>query len=654
MMIYKTMQQLIRYGLILAGICLLGIKPAVAQRTDSSSVIHILHADTLNNITRDSIQLARFIGHAAFRQGSTTIYCDSAFKNSLTNQLDAYGHVHINQADSVQVYGDYLHYEGNTKMATLKGNARLTDGKVTITGPQLDYDMNARIGTYDQGGRLVNGQSVLTSQEGFYYADTKDVYFKYNVLLVDPQYTLTTDTLLYNTDTKIATMVAPTTINDGTTVMYTTSGYYNTETGYGNFGNRPTIVDSASTITADNIETDKVTGYSYATGNMVYRDTANKMSLLANYGKVNQANKTVLATQHPLLILERSKDTLYMVADTLFSGVFRGDSITGPATRKTIDSMSRDTAGPRMPDSTGRPSIAAALRNRMPIAGDTARRQLHIQADSLAKKQDSLAAHIARQDTLLADTLQTDVARPRLPEPDTLAPQAPGVVKKDTARAQPDSLQQQPLAKTDSLSPPKPDTTKQDTTEKRYILAYHHVRIFSDSLQGVADSVYYSSKDSIFRFYRDPVLWANNTQLTGDTIYLYTRNQAADKLILQPNGLIVNEAEPGQPLYNQIKGNIITGYFAGDAIDWMHVDGNAESIYYVKDDEGGFISVNKSLSAVINIHFTAGELNKVVFIKDPEGTMYPFTQRPKDELLLENFRWEIKRRPKSKYELMGQ
>jgi hypothetical protein len=43
----------------------------------------------------------------------------------------------------------------------------------------------------------------------------------------------------------------------------------------------------------------------------------------------------------------------------------------------------------------------------------------------------------------------------------------------------------------------------------------------------------------------------------------------------------------------------------------------------------------------------------VVFIKDPEGTMYPFTQRPKDELLLENFRWEIKRKPKSKYELMG-
>src|SRR5690606_3474788 len=164
MMICK-MQQLIKHGLICAGICLLGWMPAMAQQAgEGTSVIRILHADTLNNITRDSVQLARFIGNAAFQQGNTTIYCDSAFKNNLTNQLDAYGHVHINQADSVQVYGDYLHYEGNTKMASLTGNARLTDGKVTITGPELQYDMNARIGTYTRGGKLVNGQSVLTSR----------------------------------------------------------------------------------------------------------------------------------------------------------------------------------------------------------------------------------------------------------------------------------------------------------------------------------------------------------------------------------------------------------------------------------------------------------------------------------------------------------
>ncbi|WP_199186436.1 hypothetical protein, partial [Pseudoxanthomonas sp. KAs_5_3] len=80
------------------------------------------------------------------------------------------------------------------------------------------------------------------------------------------------------------------------------------------------------------------------------------------------------------------------------------------------------------------------------------------------------------------------------------------------------------------------------------------------------------------------------TQLTGDTIFLYIKNQTADKILLDQNGLIVKEA--GKNLYNQIKGNQITGYFSGQTLDWMHVDGNAESIYYIKDDDGGFISVN--------------------------------------------------------------
>ncbi|WP_157307845.1 OstA-like protein [Chitinophaga tropicalis] len=578
-------KQLARYGLILAGICLGWLLPASAQETkdDTTRVIHIIQSDKLNVITKDSVQLNRFIGNAIFRQANTLFYCDSALINRAANILDAYGHIHINQADSIHIYGEYLHYEGNTKIATLRDNARLTDNKIVLSGPELEYDMGARIGTYTQGGKLVNGSSVLTSQEGYYYADTKDVYFNNNVLLVDPEYTLTTDTLLYNTETKIATIMAPTTINDGKTVMYTTSGDYNTETGQGNFDSRPTIEDSTATITADRITMDKRTGLAFATGNMVYRDTAQKMTLLSNYGTVNQVNKTVLATQHPLMILEREKDTMYLTADTLYSAVIKRDSIT-VAPVKTAGTMPDTLTASVIPDST-----ATVRPDSITI----------VAADSTA------------------------------------------VVPKDSSLA----LQPQPLAINADTSSAK------DTSEIRYIMAWHHVRIFSDSLQGVADSVYYSSKDSIFRFYRNPVLWANMTQLSGDSIFLYTKNQQADKILLDQNSLIVKEAGP--ELYNQIKGNQITGYFAGQSLDWMHVDGNAESIYYIQDDDKAFISMNRTLSGIINIYFMEGELHHVTFIKDPEGTMYPFSQRPVEQTLLENFHWDIRRRPKSKYELMG-
>jgi lipopolysaccharide export system protein LptA len=629
-------QQLAKYGLILAGICLGGFFPAMAQEpgnTDSTKVIHIIQSDKLNVITKDTQQLNRFIGNAIFRQGNTLFYCDSAFIDRAANVLDAYGHVHINQADSINIYGDYLHYEGNTKLATLRDNARLTDGKITISGPELKYDMNARIGTYEQGGKLVNGHSVLTSQEGFYYADTKDVYFKKNVVMIDPEYTLSTDTLLYNTESKIATIVAPTTINDGKTIMYATSGEYNTESGQGNFDSRPTIQDSTATITADRIIMDKKTGFAYATGNMIYRDTAQKMTLLSNYGTVNQKEKTVLATQHPLMIMERQKDTLYITADTLYSGIVKKDTSTKKPT--VIDVVDSSLAITIQKDSIKIDSAgshnAFALKLDSALNKDTVIKDIALKPDSATITKDTALLQIRKGLALKPKTADSLGLKLKTADSLVLKPKAP------------DSLALK--LPTDTSSTPK------DTTETRYLMAWHNVRIFSDSLQGVSDSLYYSSKDSIFRFYKQPVLWATGTQLTGDTIFLYIKNQTADKILLDQNGLIVKEA--GKELYNQIKGNQITGYFVGQTLDWMHVDGNAESIYYIKDDDGAFISVNKTLSGIINIYFRNSELHHVTFIKDPEGTMFPFSQRPLDQLLLENFHWEIKRRPKTKYELIG-
>ena len=690
------MQHLAKCGLLLTGLFLGGLFTARAQEAedsqkDTTQVIHIIQSDKLNVLTKDSLQLNRFIGNAIFRQGNTLFYCDSALINRKSNVLDAYGHIHINQADSIHIYGEYLHYEGDTRLATLRDNARLTDGKVTLSGPELLYDMNARIGTYVKGGKLVNGKSVLTSQEGYYYADTKDVYFNYNVLLVDPQYTLTTDTLLYNTSTKIATILAPTTINDGKSVMYTTSGEYNTETGEGNFDSRPTIEDSTATITADRITMDKRTGLAYAVGNMIYRDTAQKMTLLSNYGTVNQIEKTVLATQHPVVIMERDNDTLFLAADTLFSGIVKKDT-SRPAPAKasadTVKPVTRgrrslpvqkvspphapDTVKAQLPDSIPDiPSDTSAFARRLQNAIDpeNAKAKPVMVAppgpdtipklpNALAKLVDSTKALnpdsiVLSKDSVLiafkakAAALANDTNKLPVPAGVILAKDSIGILKAKALSLPNDTSG---IGKALTL-PADTSAQKQDTTEIRFIQAWRNVRIFSDSLQGVADSLYYSGRDSIFRFYRNPVLWANETQLSGDTIFMYTKNQKADKMLLDQNGLLVKEA--GRNMYNQIKGNQITGYFSGQSLDWMHVDGNAESIYYIQDEDSAYVSVNRTLSGVINIYFRGGELNTISFIKDPEGTMYPFGQRPMDQMKLENFHWDIKRRPKSKYELFG-
>jgi lipopolysaccharide export system protein LptA len=189
------------------------------------------------------------------------------------------------------------------------------------------------------------------------------------------------------------------------------------------------------------------------------------------------------------------------------------------------------------------------------------------------------------------------------------------------------------------------------SSSNRYIKAFHHVRIFSDSLQAVSDSMYYSGIDSIFRLYTDPIVWASGNQITGDTIYLYTKNKKAERLYVFENALVINKGGPN--LYNQIKGTTLNGYFVDGVMDHMRARGDAESIYYIKDEDSAFVGVNRSTADVIDMRFLNKELNKVVFINDVKGTTTPFKHVKFDEMRLRNFKWLDDRRPKTKFELFG-
>jgi hypothetical protein len=168
-------------------------------------------------------------------------------------------------------------------------------------------------------------------------------------------------------------------------------------------------------------------------------------------------------------------------------------------------------------------------------------------------------------------------------------------------------------------------------------------------MQAVSDSLFYSGKDSIFKLFTDPVMWASKSQITGDTIYLYTKNKNPDRLYVFENAFAVNTSDTA--MYNQIKGNRLNGYFKDGQIDYMRAQGNAESIYYVKDEKGYLVGINNATSDIIDMRFKNKELNKVVFISEVNGTMYPVKQAKDENKLLRNFKWLEAKRPKTKFEL---
>ena len=503
--------------------------------------INIVKSDTLRfKKVNDTTNLQILSGHVIVKQQNNTFYCDSAILNQLTNTLEAFGHVHINNADSVNTYSDYLRYVGNDKTAFLRKNVRLTDGKGTLTTPELDYNTQTKIGIYRSGGTLVNGLTTLTSTEGYYYGQTRDATFKKNVVLINPDYKVTTDTLLYNTYTNIATFTVPTKIVSGKRIIHTSNGYYNLATKQSYFGSRPIIQDSTSILIADETASEDSTGNFEARGNAIYRDTAQGYALFANNIKGNKKTSVVLATEKPVMMIKQNNDSLFIAADTLFSA-----------------------------------KLSSIIGSR-----------------------------------------QIPPARDSMPSVDSLS------------------------------------LTRQDSSKDRYIEAYYHVRIYSDSLQATCDSLFYSAADSVFRLLKNPIIWANNSQITGDTIYLYTKNKKPEQVKVFENALAISDVDSSQ-FFNQIKGRIINGYFLNGSINFIHTQGNAESVYYTQDDDKKFIGVDKSSCDVINTYFKDKKPERVSRLYNLKGTFYPMQQVNHEDLKLRGFNWQNDKRPKSREELFG-
>ena len=205
------------------------------------------------------------------------------------------------------------------------------------------------------------------------------------------------------------------------------------------------------------------------------------------------------------------------------------------------------------------------------------------------------------------------------------------------------------VAKKDTLKGKKIVDTKTKDSTNRYFEAFRNVRVFSDSLQAVCDSMFYSFKDSVFRLYQNPVVWSNENQVTGDTILLFTKNKKADRMQIFKNSFLASIVKPD--IFNQVQSTRMDAYFIDGVIDSVRARGSAECVYYIQDEDSAFTGINQSNAELMDVYFKEKELQRVVFRTAVKGTIWPMRQKTPKEMQLQNFKWRDAERPKTKYEL---
>lgn len=438
-------------------------------------------------------------GNVIFFHEGAFMYCDSAYLYQQTNSFEAFSNVSMEQGDTIFVYGDYLYYDGNTRLARLRNNIRMEDKSVTLFTDSLDYDRTVNLGYYFEGGMLVDEENQLTSFWGQYAPDTKEALFSDSVKLVNEDYIIYADTLKYNTESKIAYILGPSKIVSDSGYIHTNNGWYNTVTEDSQLLDRSEVYsnDGTKVLIGDTIYYNRNTGIGEVFGNMFLEDKERKGLIIGNYGFYNEKTEYGLATDSAYAIDYSSKDSLFLHGDTLVI---------------STDSTFRD------------------------------------------------------------------------------------------------------------------------------IKAFYEVRFYRSDIQGICDSLHYSSRDSVVYMIGSPVIWNENNQISGFQIDVHLNDSTIEKAIVRDYAMAIQDRRE-KDQYNQLSGRDMTALFRNGEVYNVLVEGDAKSLYYLVEEDSTIIGLNQTESPYLSIDIENEKIKRLKLWPTTTAVTTPLPQLQPEQTRLDRFVW---------------
>lgn len=186
---------------------------------------------------------------------------------------------------------------------------------------------------------------------------------------------------------------------------------------------------------------------------------------------------------------------------------------------------------------------------------------------------------------------------------------------------------------------------QKDSTQ--LVRGYHNARFFKSNAQGKADSIVFNETKGILKFYRDPIMWSGEQQITGDTIYAYSnvQKELMDSVKIWNNAFAISKVDSLTVKdFNQVKGKFMVGYYLDNKLDWIEVHENAQSVTYVDDEDEQTktkerIGINLSDCGIIEADINGNEVEVLSCLIQANSKLYPESKLPEKSRFLKDFKW---------------
>lgn len=620
--------------------------------TSKTEKIEVIYADLQRTIKKNNSYIRILEGNVKILKDSSFFYADTAVVSD--KYLQSWGNVSMLKNDSVRVFADSMAYEIEAEEADIYGSVFIENGKQVLFSDYIHFDDKNDIAYYTEKAILQNDSTILKSQRGEFRLAESLAIFSHKVSVKNDQFQLYADTLLYNTDEDKAIFKGPTNIIQDSSTIYCESGYYFIEKKLGEFSENAIYKGNdddeakGDTIRFDGArEIVELIGdayyqseNTYAEGDYIKYQAQKEEVYIKGNGYVKDESQSL-----------RSEEITYNKRTKEFSSSGRSNIDMDSGTNLIADEInSKDGIGNAtgtitMIDSTNEVRLDGEHlqfnreENYYELYSDNEQalmRTVFEDGDSLYMVADTfINQKVITIDTIFNYEIDTSSTS------QTIDKIVVDSILLDDGKWELDSI-----LLVDTIEVMVFDSTELmdiniDTTE--YLTGNKMVKMLTKDLQLICDSLVYNRKDSIINLYKDPIMWSDSTQFSADSIVVYIKNNTIHSIEMFPKALIVNTED--ELFFNQIRGNHTTAYFDDGQIDSMNVVGNAQSLYYLIDDDGGYISVNKTECSSMTFYFEEKKLENIYFWTDPTSEMFPMHRVNHDEIKLEGFHWSTHRRP---------